>query len=57
MKIEVTTFPRIPTRLSNFKSAGYFLGLGEGGDRNRPEMGALEPMWELVPVWGKALWN
>jgi len=57
MNVEVMTFPRIPTRQSNFKSAGYLSGLGDGGNQNRLEMGALEPMWKLVPVWGKALWN
>ena len=55
MKIEVTTFPRISTRQSNFKSAGYLSGLGDAGNKHRLEVGVLEPMWELVPVWGKAL--
>ena len=57
MNVVVTTFPGIPTRQSNFKSAGYLSGLGDGGNKNRLEMSALEPMWKLVPVWGKASWN
>ena len=46
MRIEVTTFPRIPTRQSNLNLAGPRSGRGEGRDENRSGVGALGPMWE-----------